>query len=178
MNIYERALQKIEHDQKCKPNFCCLSVTGPTGAPGPTTITVGTTTTGAPGTNASVTNVGTDDNLVLAFTIPAGEIGPTGPTGPQGEPGIQGLTGETGATGPTGPAGPQGEQGIQGLTGETGATGPTGPTGPQGETPTLSIGTVTTGDPGTEATATITGTAPNFILNLTIPAGPTGPSGA
>lgn len=154
MNIYERALQKIEHDQKCKPNFCCLSVTGPTGAPGPTTITVGTTTTGAPGTNASVTNVGTDDNLVLAFTIPAGEIGPTGPTGPQGE------------------------QGIQGLTGETGATGPTGPTGPQGETPTLSIGTVTTGDPGTEATATITGTAPNFILNLTIPAGPTGPSGA
>ena len=154
MNIYERALQKIEHDQKCKPNFCCLSVTGPTGAPGPTTITVGTTTTGAPGTNASVTNVGTDDNLVLAFTIPAGEIGPTGPTGPQGE------------------------QGIQGLTGETGATGPTGPTGPQGETPTLSIGTVTTGDPGTEATASITGTAPNFILNLTIPAGPTGPSGA
>ena len=130
MNIYERALQKIEHDQKCKPNFCCLSVTGPTGAPGPTTITVGTTTTGAPGTNASVTNVGTNDNLVLAFTIPAGEIGPTGPTGPQGE------------------------------------------------TPTLSIGTVTTGDPGTEATATITGTAPNFILNLTIPAGPTGPSGA
>ncbi len=53
-------------------------------------------------------------------------------------------------------------------------TGPTGPTGPTGETPTISIGTVTTGDPGTQAAASITGTAPNYILNLTIPQGPTG----
>ena len=53
--------------------------------------------------------------------------------------------------------------------------GPTGPTGPAGDvtTPTLTIGTVTTGDPGTEATATITGTSPDFVLNLTIPQGPT-----
>ena len=51
-----------------------------------------------------------------------------------------------------------------------GATGPTGPA------PTLAIGTVTTGDPGTSASATITGTAPNYILNLTIPQGPTGPT--
>ena len=53
---------------------------------------------------------------------------------------------------------------------------PTGPTGPASETPTLTIGTVTTGDPGTEASATITGTTPNYILNLTIPQGPTGPA--
>ena len=53
----------------------------------------------------------------------------------------------------------------------------TGPTGDAGETPTLTIGTVTTGAPGTEATATITGTAPNYVLNLTIPQGPTGPTG-
>ena len=68
-------------------------------------------------------------------------------------------------------------------TGPTGPTGPTGATGPQGEagaagadaeTPTISIGTVTTGDPGTQAAASITGTAPNYILNLTIPQGPTG----
>lgn len=57
-----------------------------------------------------------------------------------------------------------------------GPTGPTGPTGPIGDTPVLTIGTVTTGDPGTEASATITGTAPNFVLNLTIPQGPTGPA--
>ena len=65
--------------------------------------------------------------------------------------------------------------GSTGPTGADGATGPTGPAGADAETPTLTIGTVTTGDPGTEAAASITGTAPNFILNLTIPQGPTGP---
>ena len=89
-------------------------------------------------------------------------IGPTGPTGPSG-----------GATGPTGPAG---LDGATGPTGPTGLDGATGPTGPAGDTPTLTIGTVTTGDPGTEAAATITGTSPNFVLNLTIPQGPTGPA--
>lgn len=43
--------------------------------------------------------------------------------------------------------------------------------------PTLTIGTVTTGDPGTEAAASITGTPPDFVLNLTIPQGPVGPEG-
>ena len=64
-----------------------------------------------------------------------------------------------------------------GPTGPTGATGPQGEAGAAGadaETPTISIGTVTTGDPGTQAAASITGTAPNYILNLTIPQGPTG----
>ena len=54
--------------------------------------------------------------------------------------------------------------------------GPTGATGDVGPTPTITIGSVTTGDPGTDATATITGTAPDFVLNLTIPQGPTGPA--
>ena len=40
----------------------------------------------------------------------------------------------------------------------------------------LTIGDVITGDPGTAAAASITGTSPNFILNLTIPQGPTGPA--
>ena len=40
-----------------------------TGPQGPATITVGTTTTGDPGTNASVVNVGTNQNAVLNFTI-------------------------------------------------------------------------------------------------------------
>ncbi len=97
-------------------------------------------------------------NRILNARLPqfVGVIGPTGPTGPSGGP-----TGPTGATGATGPIGP------------TGATGPTGETG---ETPILTIGTVTTGKPGTKASATITGTAPNFVLNLTIPQGPTGPA--
>ncbi len=48
---------------------------------------------------------------------------------------------------PQGPTGATGPQGIEG------ATGPTGPTGPA---PILEIGTVTTGDPGTQASVTIT----------------------
>lgn len=55
--------------------------------------------------------------------------------------------------GPTGATGATGEQGIQGLVGPTGDQGATGATG---EAPTLAIGTVTTGAPGTNATVTIT----------------------
>lgn len=42
---------------------------------------------------------------------------------------------------------------------------------------TLSIGTVTTGEAGSQANATITGDAPNQTLNLTIPKGDTGATG-
>ena len=165
---YDRALHIIMEANKHRPIVGCCNPTtgiGPTG--------VGTTTTGAPGTAASVVNTGTAENVVLAFTIPAGTTGPTGATGATGP---QGLPGEVGAIGPTGATGPQGLPGEVGPTGPTGATGATGPAGADAETPTLTIGTVTTGAPGTEAAATITGVAPNYILNLTIPQGPTGPT--
>ena len=56
--------------------------TGATGADGTAaTVQVGTTTTGAPGTNASVTNTGTESNAVLNFVIPAGATGATGADG-------------------------------------------------------------------------------------------------
>ena len=71
------------------------------------------------------------------------------------------VIGPTGATGPTGPAG------------EIGATGATGA---DGITPLISIGTVTTGDPGTQASVTITGTPPAYVFNFVIPQGPTGPA--
>lgn len=61
-----------------------------------------------------------------------------------------------------GPEGPQGQTGPQGPQGETGATG---------ATPDLTIGTVTTGAPGTDASATITGTPEDPVLNLQIPRG-------
>ena len=48
------------------------------------------------------------------------------------------------------PQGPTGPQGIDGATGPTGATGATGPA------PSLEIGTVTTGEPGAQASVTIT----------------------
>lgn len=64
---------------------------------------------------------------------------------------------------------------IVGTPGPTGSTGPAGATGPAN---VLSIGTVTTGSPGSSAAASITGTSPSQTLNLTIPTGQTGPTGS
>lgn len=73
---------------------------GNDGAPGQAaTITVGSTTTGAAGTSAAVTNDGDEYNAVLNFTIP------------------RGATGATGAAGSQGPQGPKGDQGDRGPTG-------------------------------------------------------------
>ena len=52
------------------------------GPPGPAgTIEIGNTTTGDPGTDADVINVGTDTAAVLEFTIPKGEKGDPGDGG-------------------------------------------------------------------------------------------------
>lgn len=52
------------------------------------TIDVGTVTTGAAGTNASVTNVGTEQHAVLNFVIPRGDKGATGEAGAEGSAGV------------------------------------------------------------------------------------------
>lgn len=54
----------------------------------PITINVGNVYTGAPGSNAAVVNTGDERNVVLDFTIPRGDVGPTGPQGPQGPSGV------------------------------------------------------------------------------------------
>ena len=117
---------------------------------------------------------------------PVSIMGPQGPAGAQGEQGPKGDTGETGPQGPagpqgekgdtgdTGPQGPQGPKGDKGDTGDTGPQGPQGPAGADGETPNLQIGTVTTLDAGSDATASITGTSENPLLNLGIPRGENG----
>lgn len=48
-------------------------------------VEVGATTTLPPGSDATVTNVGTLNHLVLDFGIPQGEQGPEGPVGPRGQ---------------------------------------------------------------------------------------------
>ena len=95
-------------------------------------VEVESTTTGEPGTDASVTNTGDSQNVKLAFVIPKGE------------------------------------------TGETGSQGPAGATG---TTPNIQIGEVTTLEPGQQATASITGTAENPVLNMGIPKGKDGNDG-
>lgn len=166
MNLDE-IRRRIECEQENMPRqSCCCGTRPPIVPPGTPSITIGTVTTGEPGSEADASITGTAPNYILNLTIPQGEIGPQGPigeTGPQGETGAQGEVGPQGPAGEPGPVGPQGEP---------------GPAGEDGLTPTLTIGTVTTGAPGTDAEATITGTAPNFVLNLTIPQGEPGTPGA
>ncbi len=71
------------------------TVTVNTGLPGPqgpagdaATINVASTTTLAPGSSATVTNVGTTSAASLAFGIPRGDVGPAGATGPTGPAGV------------------------------------------------------------------------------------------
>lgn len=58
-----------------------------------------------------------------------------------------------------------------------GQVGPAGPEGPAGPPDIISIGTITTTAPGTQASATISGVTPNRLLNLSIPQGPAGAAG-
>jgi titin len=69
-------------------------------------------------------------------------------------------------------------KGDKGDTGATGATGAAGSKGETGAACSLTIGTVTTGAAGSSASATITGTAPNQTISLTIPRGDKGDTGA
>ena len=66
---------------------------------------------------------------------------------------------------------------VLNLTLPKGDKGNTGNTGPTGATPEFSIGTVETGAAGSQAAATITGTAEAPVLNLTIPRGNKGETG-
>ena len=71
----------LEEGKRYKQRCCIVGPTGPRGPSGPATISVGDTVTGDPGTEASVTNTGTNENVILTFTIPQGPTGPQGPSG-------------------------------------------------------------------------------------------------
>lgn len=68
--------------------------------------------------------------------------------------------------------------GSKGSTGATGSPGANGSDGADGITPVFSIGTVTTLSAGSNATASITGTTTNPVLNLGIPKGQDGTNGS
>jgi uncharacterized protein (TIGR02145 family) len=84
----------------------------------------------------------------------------------------------TAAVGATGPQGPQGPQGLQGPQGPKGDTGATGATGPAGAAATITVGEVNTGEAGTSAAVTNTGTSAAAVFNFTIPQGAKGETGA
>ncbi len=139
-----------------KPLPCC-----------PTTVTVGTTTTGAPGTQASVSNVGTPNNAILNFVIPAGE------------PGAANISVGTTTTLPAGSQATVTNSGTSenvilnfGI-----PAGQSGTNGQDGRAATITIGSTTTGAPGTNATVTNSGTTTDAVLNFVIPRGATGATG-
>lgn len=68
-------------------------------------------------------------------------------------------------------------KGAQGIPGEPGTPGKDGKDGVDGVTPDFSIGTVSTLPAGSDATATITGTTANPVLNLGLPQGAKGDPG-
>ena len=123
------------------------------------TVNVGTTTTGAEGTNAQVASTGTPENRVLNFTIPRGNKGDAATVAvgsvATGNPGTSASVTNAGTSAAA----------VLNFAIPRGDVGPAGTNGAAGPANTLSIGTVTAGP---TATATITGTAPNQTLNLTL----------
>lgn len=111
--------------------------------------------------NVNVFVPSVDADGTLTWTNKAGLANPTavnikGAKGEKGDPGAQGIQGVKGDKGDTG------EQGLQGIAG-TAAT--------------IRIGSVYTGEPGTNASVTNSGTSTNAILNFTIPRGNPGSGG-
>lgn len=98
-------------------------------------------------------------------------------TGAKGDPGEDGITPTIEENGnwylgdeDTGKP----SRGEKGNPGDKGDPGEKGDPGPTGATPNIQIGTVQTLEPGQQATASMTGTPENPLLNLGIPKGATG----
>jgi phage baseplate assembly protein W len=151
---------------------------GPQGPQGPgATVSIGTTTTGLPGTDASVVNTGTPTDSILDFTIPRGE---------KGEPGtgvtIKGTVPNSASLPSTGNT--IGDMWIASDTGHGWSWEGTqwidvGPIqGPKGDAATIAVGTTATGAAGTNANVTNVGTSNAAVFNFTIPQGVTGAQGS
>ena len=67
---------------------------------------------------------------------------------------------------------------LKGEKGDTGAQGENGADGLEGKAATIEVGTVMTGEPGTEAIITNVGTGSAAVFNFTIPRGQKGEAGA
>ena len=79
--------------------------------------------------------------------------------------------------GDKGDKGDTGAQGIQGVKGDKGDKGDTGATGAPGTAATITIGSVTTGAAGSNASVSNSGTSTNAVLDFTIPRGNPGADG-
>ena len=96
--------------------------------------------------------------------------------GPRGEPGRDGAKGEKGDPGAKGDKGAPGAPGARGEKGEKGDPGRDGSPGATGATPRFTV-TAVTGEAGTAASVTQSGTAENPMVEFTIPQGMKGDTG-
>ena len=96
--------------------------------------------------------------------------------GPRGEPGRDGEKGEKGDPGAKGDKGEPGAPGARGEKGEKGDPGRDGSPGATGATPRFTV-TAVTGEAGTAASVTQSGTAENPMVEFTIPQGMKGDTG-
>ena len=139
--------------------------TGDTGTAA--TVQVGTVTSGA---TASVTNSGTSSAAVFDFVLPKGEDGASGTVISNVVVSVDGTYSAT----PTATGSVSGDTLTLGFTGLRGASGDKGE---EGAAATVTVGSVTTGEAGTGATVTNSGTTAAAVLDFAIPKGDTGEKG-
>lgn len=159
-NVFVLQNQGIENSGK----FLGIDETGnvvPRYAPGSGTgstvsVSVSETTTGEPGTDANVENVGDSQNVKLKFTIPKGD---KGEIGEDGKSAYQIWTEQEGNSGKSE------EDFLLSLKGEKGNPGE------DGKAATIRIGSVTTGD---TAQVTNSGTETDAVFDFVIPQGGSG----
>ena len=96
--------------------------------------------------------------------------------GPRGEPGRDGAKGDKGEPGAKGEKGDPGAPGARGEKGEKGEPGRDGSPGATGATPRFTV-TAVTGEAGTAASVTQSGTAENPMVEFSIPQGMKGDTG-
>ena len=160
---------------------------GPAGPPN--VLEIGTVETLPADQPATASITGESPAQKLNLGIPQGKQGATGNPGTPGKDGQNGVTptlsaGNVETLEPGQPAtasvtgeGPAYQINLGIPRGQTGAQGTPGQNGEDGQTPTITVGTVTTLDPGRDATAEITGETPNLVLSLGIPQGQPGKDG-
>lgn len=157
---------------------------GPAGPPN--VLEIGTVETLPADQQATASITGESPAQKLNLGIPQGKQGATGNPGAPGKDGVTPTlsAGNVETLEPGQPAtasvtgdGPAYQINLGIPRGQTGTRGTPGQNGQDGQTPTIAVGTVTTLDPGQDATAEITGKTPNLVLSLGIPQGQPGKDG-
>lgn len=151
----------------------------PVGPAGPANVLeMGEVTTLAPEEAATAELTGESPHQVLHLGLPQGKTGEPGPTGPTPQLTVGEVTTLDPEEYATAELSGTPEKPVLSLGIPQGKTGQPGPIGNPGPANTLQVGQVTTLAPDQPATAEITGASPTQTLNLGLPQGKTGPTGA